>query len=96
MNLPTFCAVVDGYQEHLFDLKCISVYQGFWAGYYGNAKRPKPLGTVLNSLLKEHKKLKQKQSRNKPNKPRPEVDVEAFLERERKFKARYVKSKGVS
>ena len=94
MSLTTFCAVIDGYQEHLFDLKCISVYQGFWAGYYGNTKRPKPLSTVLSSLLKEHVKAKQARRGNKPEKPRPDVDVTAFLERERAFKSKYDRLKG--
>lgn len=96
MNLPTFCAVVEGYQDHLFDLKCISVSQGFWAGYYGNSKRPKPLKTILNTMLQEHQKLKKRRSRNQPSGPKPEVDVEAFLERERKFKAAQAKLKGGS
>ena len=96
MNLPTYCAVVEGYQDHLFDLKCISVSQGFWAGYYSNAKRPKPLQSILNTMLQEHQKSKKRRSRNQLNRPKPEVDVETFLERERKFKAAHAKLKGGS
>lgn len=95
LNLPSLQAVIEGYQEHLFDLKCISVYQGFWAGYYSNSKHPKPLGTVLNQLLREHKKAKKQNSRNQMQKPKPDVDVAAFLEREKRFKAKQVKVKGV-
>ena len=85
MILPTFRACIEGYQDHLFDLKCIAVYQGFWAGYYGNSKRPKPLTTVLNTLNKEHLKAKKKQqSSSSVSKPSAEVDVDKFLAMERK------------
>ena len=82
MNLPMLNAVIEGYQDHLFDLKCIAVYQGFWAGYYGNAKKPKPLSSVLSTLHKDH--LKHKKKKGTISKPREEVNVEQFLERERK------------
>lgn len=93
MDLPTFCAVIEGYQEHLFDLKCLSVYQGYWAGYYSNSRHPKPLSSVLSSLAREHKKAKKQNTNSKAKKPRPDVDVAKFLEREQKFKARLVKRK---
>lgn len=85
MNLPNLNAYIEGYQDHLFDLKCIAVYQGFWTGYYSNAKKPKPLTSVLSSLYREHIKHKKKKGKNTDiSRPREEVNVEQFLERERK------------
>ena len=86
MSFPMFQAVIDGYQEHLFDLKCLTVYIGYWTGHYNNAKKPKPLSKVLHQLLVEHKKEKKKQQVGKVDKPA--VDVEEFLRRESYFKAR--------
>lgn len=85
MNLPMVNAYIEGYQDHLFDLKCIAVYQGFWTGYYSNTKKPKSLTTVLTTLHKDHLKSKKRRSKNTDiSKPREEVNVEQFLERERK------------
>ena len=86
MNLPMFQACVEGYQDHLFDLKCIAITQGFWAGYYGNSKRPKPLSSILTSLEREHQKSKKRRGTKKLDvtKPSMEVEVDTFLARERK------------
>lgn len=85
MNLPMFNAFIEGYQDHLFDLKCIAIYQGFWAGYYGNSKKPKPLTTVLNTLNKEHLSAKKRRRKGSSvSKPYAEVDVDQFLTMERK------------
>lgn len=76
---------IEGYQDHLFDLKCIAIYQGFWAGYYSNSKRPKPLTTILNTLNREHLNAKKKRSKSSSvAKPSAEVDVDSFLALERK------------
>ena len=80
-------AVVDGYKEHLFDLECLSVHTGFWAGYY-HSKKPKPLASILSRLLREHDKAKKARGLKKP---KPDVNVDAFLERERRFRARMQK-----
>lgn len=87
MNLVTLMAFIEGYQEHLFDLKCIAVYQGYWAGYYSKAKKPMQLSAVLNRLLSEHRKASKKKKGKKPS-PLTDVDVDAFLERERNFKSK--------
>lgn len=79
-----FQAYIEGYEDHLFDLKCIAVYTGYWAGYYGNSKRPKPLSKVLELLFGEHRKSKQK---NQKPKERPGVDVEEFLRKEERLRA---------
>lgn len=85
MSLPTFKAVLEGYQEHLFDLKCLTLYVGYWVGYYNNAKHATSLGEMLKKLFKEHLKLKNKKQKELA---RPEVDVEGFLQQERSFKSR--------
>lgn len=85
MNLDTLQAYIEGYQDHLFDLKCIAVFQGFWSGYYSNSKKPKSLTSILNTLNKEHLNAKKKQQgASTISKPSVEVDVDAFLARERK------------
>lgn len=71
----------------MFDVKCLTVYAGFWSGYYSNSKHPKTLGSVLNKLYDEHQKAKKAKVKSL-NKIRPEVNVEQFQERERKFKAK--------
>lgn len=82
--MPTLRAVIEGYQEHLFDLKCLSVYQGFWAGYFGNSKKPKSLNSILMKLVKEHQQQKKRQH-SKKSVSKPAVDVDKFLARERRF-----------
>lgn len=88
MRFSHYKAVLEGYQEHLFDLKCIAVYQGYWTGYYSNSKHPKPLSVIFSSLMREHKKAKKDRS-NTTRKPSVgiDVDVESFLEKERKLKS---------
>lgn len=68
-------------------MECLSVHTGFWAGYY-QSKKPKPLAYILKRLLKDHKKVKKEKG---PKKSKPDVDVNAFLERERQFRARMQK-----
>lgn len=87
MTLPQFRNYVEGYQDHLFDLKCLAAIAGYWAGYYGNTKRPKPLGTVLKELMKGHMQSK-KQRRHNTNVSKPEVDVDEFHRREEQFNKR--------
>ena len=82
MSLPVFRACVAGYEDHLFDLQLLAVHGGFWSGYYSNSKKPKPLGTILKKLIREKDPAKHKSPHADT------VDVEAFLERERRFKER--------
>ena len=84
MSLEHFKAVMQGYAEHLFDLKCLTVYAGYWAGYYSNSKRAKPVATILEELNQAHRKRKHKRKTGTV----PDVDVEAFLEQERRFNER--------
>lgn len=81
-------AYVEGYEEYLFDMQCLAVHQGFWAGYY-QSKKPKPLGKVLKMLQKQHEKAKEKVlEKDRPRKPKPDVDVDEFLRREQLFKSK--------
>lgn len=87
MSLPQFRAVLQGYEDHLFDLKCLTAYAGYWAGYYSNTKRPKPLSTILKELVENHQKAKKKKEKA-INTVKPEVDVDEFLRKEEQFQKR--------
>ena len=78
MSLDVFKAVVRGYSDHIFDLQILSVHQGYWAGYYSRAKKPKSLDTILKKLLKAKSKDHIKKSQKKAT----DVDVDTFLKRE--------------
>lgn len=81
-----FQAYVAGYADHLFDMQALAVQSGYWAGYYGNAKHPKNPKDILA-------KMSQKRARQsgKRHESVPDVDVEAFLATERRFKERMSK-----
>lgn len=81
MSLDVLKAVIRGYTDHMFDLQLISVQQGYWAGYYNRAKKPKSLETILKKLLKSRTKDSHKES-SKKSQQNMEVDVETFLKRE--------------
>ena len=83
MSLEVFQAYVLGYSDHLFDQQILAVQAGYWAGYYSKAKRPKNIKSILTSMLR-----KRTQAEKKVRTPAPEVDVEAFLAMEQKFKER--------
>lgn len=88
MNLDSVKAYVEGYQDHMFEHKCLTVYTGYWTGYYSNAKRPKPLEQVLKALSKAYDRAK-RDSHSKQNVvSRPDVDVEQFMQRELRFKSK--------
>lgn len=76
-----FNAYVDGYSDHLFDQQVIAVQAGYWAGYYSKAKHPKNIKTILTTMLR-----KRQNAEKKVKTPAPEVDVEAFLAIEQRFK----------
>lgn len=78
MSLDVFNAVVRGYSDHIFDLQLVAVHQGYWAGYYSRAKKPKGLDIVLKKMLRIKSKDNQKKSQSKVT----EVDIETFLQRE--------------
>ena len=76
-----FNAYVDGYSDRLFDQQIIAVQAGYWAGYYNKAKHPKNIKTILTTMLR-----KRQNAEKKVKAPAPEVDVEAFLAMEQRFK----------
>lgn len=86
MNIPMVQAYIEGYQEHLFDLQCLAVHQGYWAGYY-QSKKPKSANYILDKMSKDHTKAKRKKNPNAKSIPKPEVDMERFLRLEEKRKA---------
>ena len=80
MSLDVFKAVVKGYSDHIFDLQLVAVHQGYWSGYYGRAKKPKSLETILKKLFKAKNKNEDK---SHAKKKMEDVDVEKFLAMER-------------
>lgn len=69
----------------MFDLKCLTVYIGYWTSYYTNTKRPKNLSVILQELFDSHKNSKKKKQSSVV---KPDVDVDAFLLREEQFNRR--------
>lgn len=83
MSLDMFKAYTQGYSDRLFDLQILSVQSGYWAAYYSNAKHPKSLNSLITEMTRRKNETEQKSSKNVV---KPEVDVEAFLELERRFR----------
>lgn len=81
-----FRAYIEGYQEHLFDMECMAVQQGYWAGYF-QSKKPKPANAILKKMEQDHRKAKRQAKNAGKNIPKPAVDVESFLQREERRKA---------
>lgn len=75
-----FQAVALGYIERLQDQQDLAVMTGYWSGYYANSQKPKPVAQVLEMMAKARK--------GDSGTRAPDVDVAAFLERERRFKER--------
>jgi hypothetical protein len=80
MSLDVFRSVVKGYSDHIFDLQLVAVHQGYWAGYYSRAKKPKSLEFILKKLFKAREKGDNKSHKQKKVE---DVDVEGFLAKER-------------
>lgn len=83
LNIPMLQAFVEGYQERLFDEQCLAVHQGYWAGYY-QSKKPKAAETVISRMVTNHEKAKKNKKNTDLNVPKPEVDMERFLQLEQK------------
>ena len=84
MSLDVFQACARGYADHMFDLQLVGVQQGYWAGYYSSAKKPKPLKYVIDKLFK----ARRKGERDSQTVEKPDVDVDAFLAMEAQFNAK--------
>ena len=77
-------AVIKGYEDRMLDSQIIAVQTGYWSAYYIGSKHPKPTHKIAEDMLKRHNK----QDASKISRPKPEVDVSTYLEREARFKAR--------
>lgn len=80
MNLAIFRSCVAGYSDRLVDAQSLAVIAGFWSGYYSNARRPKPLKTILEKMQRSVGRTKSTHA--------SDVDVEEFKRREAAFKKR--------
>ena len=85
MSLDVFTAYTKGYSDRLLDQQILAMQTGHWAAYFVGSKHPKSPKELAEKMCKEHKTLDAKLKN--PTAPRPEVDVEGFLEREARFKA---------
>ena len=85
MSLEVFTAYTRGYSDRLLDQQILAMQTGHWAAYFVVSKHPKSPKELAEKMCNEHKK--QDAKLKNPTAPRPEVDVEGFLEKEAKFKA---------
>lgn len=81
-------AVAKGYSDRLLDMQILGVQSGYWAAYYVMSKHPKMPKDVAASMLRAHKKSESKQQNVAVSTPAPAVDVDTFLAREARFKAK--------
>ena len=84
MSLDMIQAVIQGYGDALLDQQILALQSGYWSAYYYGSKHPKPVAKIAEDMVKHHKK----QDAKTVSTPKPDVDVEAFLEREAKFKSK--------
>lgn len=84
MSLDMVQAVISGYGDRMLDSQIIALQSGYWSAYYSGAKHPKPVYKITEDMIKRHKL---KGARNLST-PKPDVDVDAFLEMEAQFKAK--------
>lgn len=75
-------AAILGYQNHLIDLRCVAVEQGYYAAYYANAKRATPVQKIIERILKG----KQNSEHNSNHKSAPNPNIAAFQALEQIFK----------
>lgn len=84
MSLDVLKSVIQGYGDAILDQQILALQSGFWSAYYANAKHPKPLSKVAEEMVRRHNcKVESHIST-----PKPDVDVEAFLEMEAQFRTR--------
>ena len=73
-----FDAMTAGHDEVIHESEELAVLTGYWAGYYSGMGRKKPVKTILAQM----EKARNGGSGNRA----PDVDVDAFLAQERRFK----------
>lgn len=88
MSLDVFRAVVKGYSDRLLDMQILSVQTGYWAAYYVGSKHTKKPKDVAASMLQAHMKSEDRQQKVAVSAPAPAADVDTFLAREARFKAK--------
>ena len=86
MSLDVFTAYTKGYSDQLLDQQIIAMQTGHWAAYFVGSKHSKSPNELAKNMQKAH--AKQDANTKNPSAPRPDVDVEGFLEKEAKFKAK--------
>lgn len=84
MSLDVFQAVIKGYGDAILDQQIIALQSGYWSAYYSGAKHPKPVHRIAEDMIRRHAQ----QDAKKMSAPKPDVDVDAFLEMEAQFKAK--------
>jgi hypothetical protein len=84
MSLDVFKACAQGYSDRLFDLQVLGVQEGYWAGYYGRAKKPKSFSSIVKTLMKSRQK-----KADMPRQHQADVDVDVFKQMEESFQARW-------
>lgn len=86
MSLDVVQACITGYADSLLDAQLIAVQTGFWSAYYSNTKHPKPVQQITESMVRKYERAKD--AKTKAATPRPDVDVDAYLEQEARFQAK--------
>lgn len=86
MSLDVFIAYTKGYADRLLDQQILAMQTGHWAAYFVGSKHPKSPKELAKTMQMAHAKQDAKISN--PSAPRPDVDVEGFLEMEAKFKSK--------
>jgi len=84
MPLWMFEACLGGYQEHTTDILCMTVFAGYYSGYYSNTKRPKPPSEVIRKILKTHTPFTAKESEHS-SKEQMSRKVNTFEARRERF-----------
>lgn len=84
MSLDMVQAVIKGYGDAVLDQQILALQSGYWSAYYSGAKHPKPVRKIAEDMVSRHTQ----QDAKKLSAPKPDVDVDAYLEMEAQFKAR--------
>lgn len=82
MSLDVFKACIKGYSDHLFDMQLLCAHQGYWAGYFVKAKRPKTLQAIIDKMIRS------RDEDSVQSKHADSVDVQEFMRTEELFKER--------
>lgn len=84
MSLDMVQAYVKGYGDRMLDNQIIALQAGYWSAYYSGVKHPKPVNKIAEDMVRRHKL----EDAKKLSAPKPDVDVDAYLEMEAQFKSK--------